>query len=144
MRFDNELMKQGIETVNSVVENSYSIGDFTFEVEGDIRISVLDKVRLLSQFADIASNQDKELEFGISLINKYLDNKTLRFFKDGEQIGTPIIYSAKDGFDVFPIFSQYPILVQSMSSRMIGFISKNSLGCLIKAEDKQPKKAKAQ
>lgn len=133
MRFDSELQKKSTEVIEKVFGGeSYSLDDFTFEVEGDgLNISVLDKVRLISKMAELVGDSDKELDFGIEMINRYLDKKQIVFYKGKEQIGN-IVYDARSGFDAFPVFKAYPVLIQIMSARLVAFISKNSLGCMMK------------
>lgn len=132
MRFDSKAYKEEIEVVGQALsDSSYSIDDFDFNVEGDLNIKVLDKVRLLARLGDLLSSTEKETELGLELMDKYLNGKQVDFYRCGEHIGG-IVYSSKTGLDAYPIFSQYPILVRVICSRLIGYVSKNTLGCMVR------------
>lgn len=140
--FGNKLREDVEKLMEAVVseDNSLSIDDFSFTVEEDFEIKTLDKLRLLTKLGEIVSSSESETDFGLELVNKYLHGKTISFYLNDEKLDT-IVYdrTTQNGFDTYDVFKKYPILLKVMANGMVGYLSKNSLGCLIKNSQKKTK-----
>jgi len=140
MILNEENYKEDVEVIGQAFDdNAYSPSDFSIDIDGDVSIKVLDKVRILSRLSEFIESNEAEFEMGLELVKKYLNGKQIRFYLNGKEIGN-IVYDSKVDFDIYPVFVEYPILLKVLCSRMLGYASKNSIGCLVNEKCKPAQK----